>query len=225
MNKNELIDSLLETNSTNAIKYSDILPAVKERFFDSDLFSKLIDSYQYRDKDFDIVSSEDLDDNITEQVVDNFLRCLIRSHSEEIYQENEKVKHISRLYHSYIKDQFLQTVSDYRRLTKDNLQKIYDFTEQEKENARKKIPEIIENIVSCIPEFLENICPCEVYIDNEEIFKGVIGEFHNHQYFVDLNLKDKVSDRTREDYLRELESQKRETDSASRFYENNKCDF
>lgn len=211
MTKNELIDLIIKNKYTNVVSYKDVWAMVEEGC--SDIKDEIVALYQFRDRDtFEIL---EVQENFKDYVFNNFVGALI-SRSCIIDDFN---RYVSRPLN-------MNCMSDIRPLLQRSLKSKVegywnDYQKRVQEVTPEKIRELANEILSHKAEFLEKIkeSPAVVYVrDNRPNFDAVLWQFTDNKFYGSRWL-DLPSDKTPDDYRKELEAKRRETNAISAYYD------
>ena len=211
MTKNELIDLIIKFRHTNVVSYKDVWSVVEEGC--ADIKDEIVSLYQFRNRDtFEIL---EVQENFKDYVFNNFVGVLI---SRSCVVDNFNKYVYMPLNINYMSDirPFLQ------RSLKSKIVGYWDeYQKRAQEVTPEKIRELADEILSHKVEFLEKIkeSPAVVYVkDNRPNFDAVLWQFTDNKFYGSRWL-DLPSDKTPDDYRRELESKRRETNAISAYYD------
>ena len=222
MNTSELKDFIVKARKSSAITFLEVANSLYESLDDlrEDLFKK----YQFRNsKTFEIVDLSNVSEKVKDDVYKNFISILIRESGllakfnaevrrpvEIAYYEEDAIKKLSRM----SKAQLEEIVEKYQ----DNYEKTVTFD---------SLLKLVTKISLKSETILEELPKAVIYLTDDETgwtFKGVLGEFYNSTYG-SMPL-DNPSDRTSEDYIEKLDSNRRNDKAILDYYDRiGKCDF
>lgn len=222
MNTSELKDFIIKARSNDAVKFSEFAETLYTNC--DSLRKKLFKKYQFRNsKTFEIVDLSNVSEKVKDGVFKYFISILIRETGTLANFNNEVRKPV--FIHLY-KDVVLKEL---RKMSKHKLEELVDT--YNKHYAEVVTPQNLLKLVSDTKELssqvLKEIPEAVIYLTDDETgwtFKGVLGEFYNSTYG-SMPL-DEPSNRTPEDYLEKLDSNRRNDKAISEYYEKiGKCDF
>ena len=222
MNTSELKDFIIKARKSSSIKFVEVANTLYESLHDlrEDLFKK----YQFRNsKTFEIVDISNVSEDVKDKVYKNFIGILIRE-SGLLAKFNAEVRHPVEI--SYYEE---DTIKKLNKMSKTQLEEI---VEKYQENYEKTVTldsrlKLVTKISLKGETILEELPEAVIYLTDDETgwtFKGVLGEFYNSTY--GSMVLDEPSNRTPEDYLEKLDSNRRNDKAISDYYARiGKCDF
>lgn len=222
MKISELKDFIIKARKSSAITFLEVANSLYESLDDlrDDLFKK----YQFRNsKTFEIVDLSNVSEKVKDDVFKNFIGILIRESGllakfnaevrrpvEISYYEENAIKKLNKM----SKAQLEEIVKNYQ----DNYEKTVTFD---------SLLKLVTKISLKSETILEELPEAVIYLTDEEpgwSLRGVLHEFYCSTYG-SMPL-DNPSDRTSEDYLEKLDSNRRNDKAISDYYDRiGKCDF
>ena len=222
MKISELKDLIIKARNSSAIKFVEVANTLYESLHDlrEDLFKK----YQFRNsKTFEIVDISNVSEKVKDKVYKYFISIVIRESGllakfnsevrrpvEIAYYEEDAIKKLNKMSKAQLEEIVKNYQDNYEKtVTLDSLLKLVTKISLKSETILEELPEAV------------------IYLTDDETgwtFKGVLGEFYNSTY--GSMVLDEPSDRTPEDYLEKLDSNRRNDKAISEYYEKiGKCDF
>lgn len=218
----ELKDFIIKARKSTPITFSEVANALYDSLYDlrEDLFKK----YQFRNsKTFEIVDISNVSEDVKDRVYECFIRIVIRE-SGLLAEFNAEVRRPVEI--SYWE---VEAIKKLNKMLKAELEEI---VENYQENYKKIVtPDSLSKLVTKISlkskTILEELPDVVIYLTDDETgwtFKGVLGEFYCSIYG-SMPL-DNPSDRTSEDYLEKLDSNRRINKAIFDYYDRiGKFDF
>lgn len=222
MKISELKDFIIKARNSSAIKFVEVANTLYESLYDlrEDLFKK----YQFRNsKTFEIVDLSNVSEKVKDDVYKNFIGILIRE-SGLLAKFNAEVRRLVEI--SYYEE---DTIKKLNRMSKAQLEEIVKNYQEnyEKTVTFDSLLKLVTKISLKSETILEELPEAVIYLTDDETgwtFKGVLGEFYNSTY--GSMVLDEPSNRTPEDYLEKLDSNRRNDKAISEYYGKiGKCDF
>ena len=218
----ELKDFIISARKKDVVKWVEFADSLYDscEFLKEDLFKK----YQFRNsKTFEIVDISNVPEKVKDSLYKNFIGILIReSHTLERF--NRSVR--EPVFLSYFEEDAIKLLN---RMSKSALEEIVESYESsvKKMVTIRKLTDLVTDTVNKSKNVLEELSEAVIYLTDDEpgwTFKGVLGEFYCSTY--GSMVLDEPSNRTPEDYLEKLDSNRRNDKAISEYYEKiGKCDF
>src|SRR5574344_261108 len=170
---------------------------------DTEFRDSILKQYQFRKSNFEIVKFEDLNETIKSKI---FSILISRIHGTSNTARDFVCNYVKRLFDLTFKFLNVYDASDASKSTlnskaKVDLEKFYNEYKELYENfeneIKEKLPEFLESEV--VRRITTSFSKCVIYFEQKDIFKGQIGEFYDHN--LSGSALDKISERTREDYV------------------------
>lgn len=217
----ELKDFIIKARKTTPFAFLEVVNALYENLYDlrEDLFKK----YQFRNsKTFEIVDISNVSEDVKDKVYKSFINIAIRK-SGLLAEFNAEVRRPVEI--SYWE---VEAIKKLNKMTKAQLEEI---VKNYQENYEKTVTfdgllKLVTKISLKSKTILEELPGVVIYLTDETgwTFKGVLGEFYCSTYG-SMPL-DNPSDRTSEDYLKELDSKRRIDKAVFDYYDRiGKFDF